>query len=239
MMTRLLLLLIILVAGAIYSITARKLTIPAAITGVILALCVYGGEGFTGLAMMTSFFILGSAATSWKMKWKQQQGLAESVKGTRTAMQVIANAGVAAVAGLVELCYAPFQYYPLMPMMMAAAFAAATADTLSSELGNVYGSRYYNILSFRKDQRGLNGVISLEGTLLGVAGSLLIALIFAAGNRGGIRVVGIIVLAGTIGNLSDSILGATLERKGWIGNNTVNFLNTAIGAASVWGVQFL
>lgn len=238
-MIRILLLLLILVAGAIYSISARKLTIPAAITGVILALCVYGGEGFTGLAMMTSFFILGSAATSWKMKWKRQQGLAESEKGTRTAMQVIANAGVAALAGLVELGYAPFQWYPLMPMMMAGAFAAATADTLSSELGNVYGSRYYNILSFRKDQRGLNGVISLEGTLLGAAGSLLIALIYVAGHRGNARIVGIIVLAGTIGNLADSLLGATLERKGRIGNNAVNFLNTAIGALSVLVLQFL
>jgi uncharacterized protein (TIGR00297 family) len=263
MVIRILLLLLILVAGAVYSITARKLTVPAAITGVVLALCVYGGEGFTGLAMMTTFFIAGSAATSWKMKWKRQQGLAESVKGTRTAMQVIANAGVAALCGLVELAYAPFEWYPLMPIMMAAAFAAATADTLSSELGNVYGSRYYNILSFRKDQRGLNGVISLEGTLLGVAGSLLIALIFVVGfgrasGLGGVvgfgrasgsqgiasfisnaQLVGIILLAGTIGNLADSLLGATLERKGWIGNNAVNFLNTAIGAASVWVLQFL
>jgi len=104
-MIRILLLLLILLAGAVYSITARKLTIPAAVTGVVLALCVYGGEGFTGLAMMTTFFILGSAATSWKVKWKQQQGLAESEKGTRTAMQVVANAGVAALAGAASVPY--------------------------------------------------------------------------------------------------------------------------------------
>jgi uncharacterized protein (TIGR00297 family) len=117
--------------------------------------------------------------------------------------------------------------------MMAAAFASATADTLSSELGNVCGSRYYNILSFRKDMRGLNGVISLEGTLCGVAGSLLIALIFSAGFGWSIRVTAIITLAGTIGNIFDSLLGATFERRHWIGNDAVNFLNTAIAALSV------
>lgn len=254
MLIRILLLFVILAAGAVYSIAAGKLTVPAALTGVALALCVYGGGGFTGMAMMTSFFIVGSAATSWKFRWKQQQGLAESEKGKRKAMQVVANAGVAAIAGLLffltpkaEGCFvsapggmfafigrlSPSLGLPLLWVMMAAAFAAATADTLSSELGNIYGRKYYNILSLRRDQRGLNGVISLEGTLCGLAGSLLIGIIAAAGFGGGLPIVLIVALTGTIGNLTDSILGGTLERKGWIGNNTVNFLNTAVAALSV------
>jgi uncharacterized membrane protein len=44
----------------------------------------------------------------------------------------------------------------------------------------------------------------------------------------------LIVLTGTIGNLADSILGATYERKGAIGNNAVNFLNTLIAALLIW-----
>jgi uncharacterized membrane protein len=39
-----------------------------------------------------------------------------------------------------------------------------------------------------------------------------------------------IVLAGFIGNLTDSLLGASLERKGWLHNDQVNFLNTLIAA---------
>src|SRR5258708_18655793 len=114
--------------------------------------------------MMAFFFRGGSAATSGKLKWKEQQGLAENEKGTRTAMQVMANAGVPAIIGLIESLYTN----PGLPVMMAAAFAAATADTLSSELGNVYGSRYYNILSFKRDQRGPNCVVRLERTLFGL-----------------------------------------------------------------------
>lgn len=230
-----LLLFLILSAGAIYSIRARKLTLPAALTGVLLALLIFGGAGFTGLAMMTFFFLSGSAATSWKLKWKQQEGLAETNKGIRNAMQVIANAGISALAGLIVLLFPSNPgVVNVMHLLMAAAFASATADTLSSELGNIYGKRFYNILSFKKDERGLNGVISLEGSFCGFAGSTLIALIYAIGFGWRSSEVLMIMIAGTIGNIFDSLLGATLERKHWIGNNAVNFLNTAIAALSAW-----
>ena len=39
-----------------------------------------------------------------------------------------------------------------------------------------------------------------------------------------------IVLAGTAGNLADSLLGALFERGGILNNNAVNFLNTLTAA---------
>ena len=38
-------------------------------------------------------------------------------------------------------------------------------------------------------------------------------------------------LAGILGTFFDSLLGATIERRGLIGNNTVNFLSTLAAAA--------
>ena len=210
------------------SVFAKKLTPMAALVGGLLGVCIYIGAGFTGIAMMAAFFILGTAATSWQRKTKQRLLIEESNSGQRKASQVIANAGVAALLGL--LIYVFPQHRLVLQLMMAASFSSAAADTLSSELGNVYGKRFYNILSFAKDERGRDGVISLEGTLAGVAGSFVIALIAIFGFGWHRSLFIIIVLAGTIGNVSDSLLGAAFERKGLLKNDAVNFLNTLTGA---------
>ena len=44
------------------------------------------------------------------------------------------------------------------------------------------------------------------------------------------RQADVIIIAGTIGNIADSLLGATLEKKQAIKNDAVNFLNTSVAA---------
>jgi len=226
---------LILLAGALISVLAKKLTWLAGLTGFVTGVLIYVGAGYTGITMLAAFFILGTVATSWGMDKKKQKGLAEKDYGRRTTGQVIANAGVAAIMGFLAIVKP--ENRTLFQLMMAASFSSATADTLSSEMGNVLGKRFYNILTFRKDKRGLDGVVSMEGTLWGVAGSICIAAIHAIGFGFGVNFY-LIIIAGTIGNLSDSLLGATLERKHYLNNNTVNFLNTAIAAAVVCVVYF-
>ena len=214
-----------------YAISRHKLTIPAAKTGAIIAVSIFAGAGYVGFIMMTMFFLLGTLATAHKVDTKKQIGIAEANKGRRTASQVLANAGIQGLLGLFKVADA--QHQSLYLLMIAAAFSSATADTLSSELGSVYGKRFYNILNFKKDLRGLNGVVSLEGTLAGIAGSCIIALLYAIAAGFGKGFI-IVIIAGTAGNLFDSVLGATLERKGLLKNDGVNLLNTAFAAVVGW-----
>ena len=222
--------------GMFCSVRAGKLTTAAAATGGVLGLLIYLGSGFAGLGLLALFFGLGTAASGWRMADKRRLGLAEENKGRRTAGQVVANAGVAGLLGL--LAWQLPRYAPIAGLMLAGSFAAATADTLASELGNVYGRRYYHILTLRPDTRGLNGVVSLEGTALGLAGSAVLAVAYRVGCGDGWRAFGWLLVAGTAGNLLDSVLGATLERRGWLGNNAVNFLNTLTGALVAGGLDW-
>ncbi len=218
---------IILCTAAVVTIVLKKLDAKAAVAAVIIGFVAWLGEGYTGIALLATFFIAGTLATSFKMHTKQQANLGEQHHGQRTAAQVIANGGVTAILSLLSFLSA--QQQPFLLLMIASSLSSATADTLSSELGNVYGKKFYNIVNFKKDMRGLNGVISVEGTLIGVAGSSLIALIYTA--QAGFTIHFLwIVIAGTIGNLTDSVLGATLQRKHVLNNDVVNFFNTLTAA---------
>lgn len=217
------------------SVKARKLTAYAALTGGILTFFIYAGTGYVGVVLITAFFLLGSFATSWKYNEKQKMKMHEENLGKRSSGQVFANAGVAGIIGFLALIFPEHQ--PLFILMIAAAFSSATSDTLSSELGNLYGRKYYNILSFKQDTKGMDGVVSIEGTLFGIVGSVLIAAIY-------VLIIGWssdffwIILAGTLGNVSDSILGAGLERRKILKNDSVNFINTVVATLVVLLFRF-
>ncbi len=218
---------ILITAGSLLSVVMRKLTLAGALTGWSIAGIIYMTSGLSSLSALAAFFITGVAATRWQREQKMKRIPGISETGRRDAKQVWANGGVAAVAAL--LSWWNPEYKPLYVVMCFSALAAATADTWSSELGMVYGKHCYNMLNFRKGKCGEDGMISAEGSAFGVAGSLLISMIYVTGWSWDINWV-IILFAGTVGNIADSLLGAILERKGYIGNNMVNLLNTVAAA---------
>lgn len=215
----------VLLAGiSWFSIAGKKLTIAGVVIAGIISTIIFLATGLAGIFLLGTFFITGISATAFNRK---KQFHSETQQ--RDALQVLANAGIAAVLSVIALTFP--DYRSILLLMIASAFASAIADTVSSELGTIYGNKCYNILTLQKDTKGKSGVISLEGTLLGIAGSIAIALVYFLSVDDDIISFLAIVIAGTIGNLSDSFLGATLEKRNIIGNNTVNFLNTMIAAA--------
>jgi len=218
---------LILILAAAASRLAGKLTVRAAVAAVAVGLGIYLGGGITGLAMLGSFFGLATWATGHGQEKKARISGTRQHQQQREIGQVLANGGLPALLGLAA--FFDSTNTETYRLLMAAALSSATADTISSEMGMVYGKNAYEILGFRKAQPGANGVVSLEGTLFGLLASTLIAFIFGIGAGFGFPFA-IIVIAGTLGNLADSLLGATLEKKGILKNDMVNFLNTLIAA---------
>ena len=219
--------LIAIAIAVMASVFSGKIDVLGGLLGGGVTFVLYAGIGWLGIWLIGSFFVLGTAASIWKLRDKQALGLAEDRNVQRSWQHVLANSGVSALIAMfvwLEPAYVATGY-----LLISACFAAALSDTWSSELGNVYGTKFYHVLTGRKDVRGHDGVVSLEGSLAGVIGSGVMATVY--GLFHGFDVAfGIILWAGVMGNLTDSLLGASVERRGILGNHTVNFLNTAVAA---------
>jgi uncharacterized protein (TIGR00297 family) len=110
-----------------------------------------------------------------------------------------------------------------------AALAEAAADTASSEIGQASGGPVRLLTTWRTVPAGTDGGISVRGTIAGVvAASIVVAI-------GGIRHAlmphgAVTLISACAGLFFDSLLGSTVERRGWIGNDIVNFSSTLFAA---------
>ncbi|MDW7695687.1 DUF92 domain-containing protein [Flammeovirgaceae bacterium SG7u.111] len=213
---------------------SKKIDISGAIVGGIIAFLIFLGGGFEILSLLLLFFVLGSGATFIKKKEKYKNGLAEKNQGKRGVPNALANGGVAAMCG--GLAWVFPQGQELFLAMLAASLASATADTFSSELGNAYGKRFVDIISWKEGRKGDDGVVSFEGTLLGGIGAGIMALVYLLAS-GQVLLAAYVFLAGLVGNYIDSVLGATLQRNGYMNNHTVNFMNTLSAVLFIWWLQ--
>jgi uncharacterized protein (TIGR00297 family) len=218
---------VIAVGFAILARAIGSVTDGGAIAGVLVAFVLMLAAGFSGLIPLAVVFLLTLISTAWGYKRKQRLGVAERRRGRR-ASQVLANLGAAA------LCAAPVVWFPqlqdLLLVAAAAALAEAAADTVSSEMGQAIARSAYMITDFRDVPIGTNGAISIEGTLSGCVAATLVSWMSALVGFVDWHWVPIITLAGIGGMFLDSVLGATLEGDGKLGNDSVNFISTVFAA---------
>jgi uncharacterized protein (TIGR00297 family) len=189
----------------------------------------------TAVVPVLAVFLLAFGATRVGRARKEQLGTAEKRRG-RSAAQVAANLGVAALAtgeaAKIWIFGTRWLSHGLTPLVAAAlaALAEAAADTVSSEIGQVFGGRPRLITSLRSVDPGRDGAVSVVGTLAGIAAAAAIAALGTYALRGDARLFWVSGAGAVFGLLFDSLLGATLEERGWLNNDAVNFLSTA-GAA--------
>jgi uncharacterized protein (TIGR00297 family) len=199
----------------------------------------------TALLPVLAVFLLAFAATRLGRGRKQRLGTAESRNG-RSASQVAANLGVTALVstGFAQSIFSGsrwFQYAGVSPVLLftvgLAALSEAAADTVSSEIGQVFGERPRMITTLRVAEPGTNGAVSPAGTLAGMLAATIVAATGALALRGNAAMFVAASAGGIFGFLFDSFLGAVLEQHSWLNNDAVNFLSTA--AASGFALSFL
>jgi uncharacterized protein (TIGR00297 family) len=73
--------------------------------------------------------------------------------------------------------------------------------------------------------------VSLEGTIAGILGSLVLSILAWLLGLISPLEIGICLIAAFVATNIESLIGATLQVKiSWLSNELVNFINTAIGA---------
>lgn len=189
----------------------------------------------TALIPVLAVALLAFAATRAGRRKKERLGTAEARRG-RSASQVAANLGVAALVATepVRIWLLNSRWLPLsgrtgtiMLAMALAALAEAAADTVSSEIGQVLGGRPRTITTLRAVEPGTDGAVSAAGTLAGVVAAAIVAGTGAWAVRGDWSLFKLSCAGAVFGLVFDSLLGATLEQRGWLNNDAVNFLSTA------------
>jgi uncharacterized protein (TIGR00297 family) len=193
----------------------------------------------TALIPVLAVLVLTSLATRTGRAKKEGLGVAEHRTG-RTAAQVAANLGVAPLnaceavqSWLVNTGWFTLAHVQagLLFAPMLAALCEAAADTASSEVGQVLGGRPVMITTLKRVDAGQDGAVSLAGTLAGIAAAAIVAAAGAFALHGSAMLAAVACAGGVFGLFFDSLLGATLEQQGWLGNDLVNFLSTASAAA--------
>jgi len=187
----------------------RWLTRRGAAAALAVGLATTWGFGWRGLLLLLAFFVSSNLLSKAK---------------TRNERQVLANGGVAALAALAG-SWAAF----------AGALAAATADTWATEIGRYSRKPPRLITTGKPVPAGTDGGMTLVGTVGGIAGAAsMAALAFLFEPRVAVAVV----VAGILGMLLDSLLGAMVQGAvRWLDNDAVNLAATlggAVVAAGAW-----
>jgi uncharacterized protein (TIGR00297 family) len=189
----------------------HSLSRSGAYAAILVGTVIFGVGGWQWALLLLTFFISSSALT--RAFKKRKAGLSEkfSKGGKRDAGQVFGNGGLATLfAGL-------HYFFPSSPwvwLAFAASLAAVNADTWSTELGVLNPQPPRMVTNFaRVVEKGTSGGVSLAGTLAALTGSAVIGVLAALFSPVPASwTLGLwVTLAGFLGALFDSLLGATVQ----------------------------
>jgi uncharacterized protein (TIGR00297 family) len=203
----------LLVAGAAYQ--RRSLSASGAIAAAAMGMVMYALGSLAWFGTLLAFFLSSTILSKLNPKKKAAAESGYAKGGRRDAGQVAANGGI----GLVLCVMYAIWPEPIWWIVFVGVMATVNADTWATELGGLSKALPRSIISGKKVTPGTSGGITWLGLAASAAGGLFIggaAYAFAKlGNHQTdsalLIIVGAGLVAGFIGSLLDSWLGATLQ----------------------------
>lgn len=208
------------IAGAAYA--KRSLSGSGFLAAVLLGTMMYALGSAIWFGSLIAFFVSSTKLSKWKKHAKKEAESSYEKTGTRDAGQVFANGGLGLLLCVANWAFPhPFWWYAFLGVM-----AAVTADTWATEIGGLSRTPPRSIKTGRRVPPGTSGGVSSLGIGASLAGGLFIgtvawALLAIPGQSAPDAVavtlrpaawIGIAGLAGIIGSLTDSWIGATWQQ---------------------------
>ncbi|MDD3083809.1 MAG: DUF92 domain-containing protein [Candidatus ainarchaeum sp.] len=195
-----------------------------------LAAITYGPGETTMLRFfaVVAFFIIGEIASNYPTKKHEKRGIWNVVGNSLPALFVL------------SLIIIYPEHSLILELGFFGAISAALADTLSSEIGYYSKRKPILITTLKKVSRGVDGGVTLLGFIAAFFGSIIISLIYFSFYQNFFLML-IIIFAGLIGTIVDSLFGAVFETKKVLNNTHVNLIGCSSGAlfALLFGIILL
>lgn len=231
------LMLIVIGAMSVIAYFLGLLTVSGAIASFVTG-GIIGAFGSLGwFILLLVFTVAGFIATKMGIDRKKAEGLQEGQHGERTYKNVLGVALAPCIISVVSFIVGD-GYDVILSIGFIASISVAAADTIASEIG-VRDKKVWLCTSFERVAPGTDGGISALGTVAALIGSF------------GVSVLGWVILyqeinwliliptlAGFLGCYADSLLGATLETRGYISkyvnNASTGLIGAVIAVAIAW-----
>jgi uncharacterized protein (TIGR00297 family) len=194
---------------AFWTLRVGALTRGGALAATLVGTVVVAA-GWSWGVLLASFFVSSIALSRMGEPRKAQRVAGIVAKtGARDAWQVLANGGLFAGAAAAAIL-SPSSVWPAIGI---GALSASAADTWGTEIGTLLGGEPRSIVSGRRVAAGASGGITLAGTAGTVGGAGVMAL--AAALTDWPVGIGVILVSGVVGAMTDSILGAVAQERFW------------------------
>lgn len=239
----------IIVCAVLGALAYKKnvLTLSGSLLAVVFGLVIGFAGGFSWLLLLFIFLLTSFAATKYKFAVKQEKGVHEGRRGERGVDNVLASGLIPLIIALLSVENAP---YPTIDkgtgyVLFLCAVAVAAADTLASELG-VLSEKTWLITNGEKVKPGIDGGISVLGELWALVAAfytgfmgILVMWILEPELVLELWLIGLVSVIGFLGCQIDSVIGATIERKGYVTKLTNNLISIALGTIIAWVIVWL